>query len=49
MMTVDITLHDKMSTLWKKGAGSGQLREIVRAKYEMSYHRVYTSSLHVQE
>lgn len=29
MMTIDITIHDKLSALWKKGAGDGKLRETV--------------------
>jgi len=49
MMTVDLTIHDKMSALWKKGVGGKQLRETVRASYETSYHKFYTSNLHALE
>lgn len=33
IMTVDITIHDMMSTLWQKGAGDGQLQATVRTSY----------------
>jgi len=29
MMTIDITIHDKMSATWQNGAGDGTLRDIV--------------------
>lgn len=49
MMTVHITIHDKMSASWKKGVGRGKLREIVRTKYGMNCHRFYTKFLHEME
>ena len=49
MMTIDITIHDKMSASWQKGVGGRKLREIVRTKYGTNCHRFYTKILHELE
>lgn len=36
-VTVADIIHDKMSELWQKGAGDGQLRDTVRARSGMIY------------
>lgn len=36
-VTVGVTVHDKMSNLRKKGAGSGQLRHELRARFKAIY------------
>lgn len=44
-VTIPVTIHEKMSTLWQKGVGSEQLREEVQVKYGTSYHRYYMRML----
>jgi len=36
---IGITIHDEMSNLRQKGAGSGQLRQELRARFRMIYHQ----------
>ncbi len=38
-VAIAVTIHDKMFTLWQKGASNGKLREEVRARYETIYHK----------
>ncbi len=42
---VHVTIHDKMSTLWRRGAGGEQLRKEVWTRYGTSCHRFYTRTL----
>ena len=49
IMTVDITIHDKMSAVWQKGVGSGKLRETIEVRYETGCHKFYTRILHELE
>lgn len=41
-VTIPVTIHDKISTLWQKRGGGGQLREGVRDRYGTGCYRFYT-------
>lgn len=48
-MTINTSVHDKRAALWKKGAGSGQLRATVQTRYEMIDHRFHPGRLYKLE